>query len=185
MSEPRPKRRMIAIATGVVAVVLVALVVLLAGRTTSPATSVAGPLVGKDAPGASGSTVDGLPASLDSLRGRPVVVNFVASWCGPCKTEAPQLEAFAYDQSKRPDGAEVLGVTFNDSTSAMRRYIAAQGVTYPVLVDPGGTMASDWGVASPPTTFVVSPSGKVAVELLGAVTVADLERAVKEARGRG
>ena len=178
MSDATPRRRVILVATVVTGVILVGLVALLAGRSSAPATKVDGPLVGTVAPAVRGTTLEGATVDLTSLRGRPVVLNFVASWCGPCRTEAPHLEAFAYDQSKVARGAAVIGVAFNDATSAMRRYAAAQGVTYPILTDPGGSIASAWGVASPPTTFVISPSGKVSAELVGAVSVQDLAEAV-------
>ena len=178
MSTTTPRRRVILISTIVTGVVLVALIALLVGRTNAPATKVDSPLIGTHAPKVVGTTLDGTKVDLSSLRGRPVVLNFVASWCGPCRTEAPHLEAFAVDQSKVTNGAVVVGVTFNDATSAMRSYAAAQGVTYPILTDPQGGIASAWGVASPPTTFVISPTGKVAAELVGAVSVQDLAKAV-------
>ena len=178
MSTPTPRRRVILVATVATGVVLIALIVLLVGRSNAPATSITGPLVGRTAPQVTGTTLEAATIDLSVYRGRPVVLNFVASWCGPCRTEAPHLEAFAYDQSKFPRGAKFIGVAFNDATSAMRSYAAAQGVTYPILTDPNGTIASAWGVASPPTTFVISPTGKVTTELVGAVSVADLARAV-------
>lgn len=178
MSDRAPRRRAILVATAVTGVVMVTLIVLLAGRSNAPATSIAGPLVGTEAPRVVGRSLDGTPVDLATLRGRPVVLNFVASWCGPCRTEAPRLEAFAYDQSKRADGAVVVGVVFNDATSAMRSYAAAQGVTYPIVTDPNGAIAAAWGVASPPTTFIVSPSGTVSAELVGAVSVGELDHAV-------
>ena len=178
MTTATPRRRAILIATAATGVVLVALIVLLVGRSNAPATSIAGPLIGTTAPPTTGTSLDGATVDLSAYRGRPVVLNFVASWCGPCRTEAPHLEAFAYDQSKLENGAKVVGVAFNDATAAMRSYAAAQGVTYPIITDPNGTIASAWGVASPPTTFVISPQGKVTKELVGAVTVADLAHAV-------
>ena len=176
-------RRTIVTVTVLIGLVMVVLIVALAGRSTTPATSIKGPLVGKAAPSAMGTTLDGARVSLASLRGRPVILNFVASWCGPCRTEAPRLEAFATDQAKLPNGAEVLGITFNDASSAMRNYVTTQGVTYPILTDPNGSIASSFGVASPPTTFVISPSGRVAAELVGAVNVRELDAAVASFSG--
>jgi len=172
------RRRTIAIVAGVVAAVLIALVVLLATRGTSQATVINSPLLGKPAPTTAGVTLKGSEIDLASYRGRPVVLNFFASWCGPCQTEAPQLNAFAYDQSLKAQGAQMIGVVFNDADSAAKSFAESQGVTYPLLTDPGGAIANRWGVASPPTTFIVSGDGKVVEELVGPVTAKQLDRIV-------
>ena len=170
--------RTIAITCGVVAIVVVALIVLLATRGHSQATTLDSPLLGHRAPATSSVTLDGSTVSLQSYRGRPLVVNFFASWCPPCQQEAPQLAAFEYDQSLKANGAKIVGVVFNDATAAIRRFAQTEGVDYPVLTDPTGQIANDWGVASPPTTFIVNAKGVVAEALLGPLTASELDRAV-------
>ena len=172
------KIRTIAITSGVVAILMVALIVLLATRGHSQATTLDSPLLGQRAPATSSSTLDGSTLSLQAYRGRPLVVNFFASWCPPCQEEAPQLAAFEYDQSLKHDGAKIVGVVFNDADAAVRRFVETQGVDYPVLTDPTGQIANEWGVASPPTTFILNAKGVVAAALLGPLTADELDRDV-------
>lgn len=103
-------------------------------------------------------------------------MNFWASWCGPCKTEAPNLSTFAWQERHR--GVVVVGVVFDDRLSAARQFAALYGSLYPSVVDPGGVFANRFGVTSPPTTFVVNAKGFVEATLLGPVSVRQLEDVV-------
>jgi len=176
--SPARRVRIVAIVSASVAVVLVALIVLLATRSPSTAVAFESPLLSHPAPATKSLTLDGKPLDLSSYKGRAVVLNFFASWCQPCQTEAPQLSAFTYDQAKLANGAAMVGVVFNDSNAAAAKFAASNGVNYPILVDPGGRVANGWGVASPPTTFIISPSGEVVAALVGASTAIELDRAV-------
>ena len=174
----RPTRHLIAWITAGVAVMLVALIVLLATRTPSQATSFQSPLLAKTAPVTTSATLAGTSFDLTSERGHVVVLNFFASWCGPCQSEQPQLNAFAYDQSKRANGATMVGVIFNDRNAAAATFVSSQGVTYPILTDGGGAIAASWGVASPPTTYIIDASGVVVEALVGPLTADELDHKV-------
>ena len=105
--------------------------------------------------------------SLSQFRGRPVLVNFWASWCVPCRKEMPLLEA-AY---RRVHGRVVfLGVDTNDTRSAALSFLRQTGVTYPSAYDPHGTAATAYGLFGLPTTVFVAPDGKILERHVGALS---------------
>jgi cytochrome c biogenesis protein CcmG/thiol:disulfide interchange protein DsbE len=110
--------------------------------------------------------------TLSELEGKPLVVNFWASWCIPCKDEAPVLqETF---EKYKDQGLVVLGVDAQDFRSDARRFMRRFGVTYPVVYDGKGSTLGRWGVTGFPETFFVDRSGKLVGERIsGAV---DIER---------
>jgi cytochrome c biogenesis protein CcmG/thiol:disulfide interchange protein DsbE len=116
--------------------------------------------------------------TLASLQGRPAVVNFWASWCHPCRREAPELQRFA---ARPPDGARLVGVDFTDDRGAARAFIRAHGWRYPNLSDPDGAVGRRYGVEGLPTTFVLNPRGQIVDTLRGPQTAATLERAARSA----
>jgi cytochrome c biogenesis protein CcmG/thiol:disulfide interchange protein DsbE len=159
---------------GGVLVAAAALVALLATRPPASATEVDTPLLGHRAPAMVGTTLAGTRFDLAALRGRWVVVNFFASWCPPCQQEEPDLVTFAY-QHRGPDQAALVGVVYDDSAADARSFLSSSGATWPVLADPAGTLAVDFGVRDPPETFLVSPAGVVTAHLDGPVTAAQLD----------
>lgn len=169
------------IATGVL-VVLVVLGVVLATRPSATATQAASPLVGKQAPPFSQTSLEGSPVRLSQYRGKFVYVNFFASWCQPCQAEEPALVDFHFQQSHLRDGAALVSVIYDDPDSAARAYVRQWGVRWPTIPDPGGQIASSYGVTSPPTTYLIDPSGRIVGEWLSSVTVADLDSMLATAR---
>ncbi|MFL5886450.1 MAG: TlpA family protein disulfide reductase [Thermoleophilaceae bacterium] len=114
--------------------------------------------------------------SLDSYRGRVVLVNFWASWCDPCKQEAPLLER--WQRRIAPRGGTVLGVDTLDVTGDARSFAARYGLTYPMLRDGDGERNKAFGVVGYPETVVVDRRGRVAETVRGQVDESFLERVV-------
>jgi cytochrome c biogenesis protein CcmG/thiol:disulfide interchange protein DsbE len=184
MTDPRRGHLTRWVAGGVLVVVVVVGIVL-ATRTPQEATEVQSPLLGQRAPAFTGSDLTtGAPVSLASLHGHYVVINFFASWCTPCQQEAPDLSRFHYQQAHSADGAAMVSVVFNDSTSTARSFLRHNGDLWPAVSDPHGTIAEHYGVTSPPTTFVVNPAGRITTVLEGPATQKNLDTVLGAARDR-
>ena len=129
------------------------------------------PRVGGPAPAFSLPRLDGKGSvSLASLRGKTVVLNFFASWCDPCKREAPDLQALW--SRYRGKGVVVLGVDSGDARGDARRFLAAHGITYPIVFDPNETLAlGNYALPGLPVTYVIDPAGRIVGErVLGPIS---------------
>ena len=168
---------------GGVLLALVVLGIVLATRTPQEATPVSSPLLGRAAPPITGTNLStGASVSLSSLRGHYVVVNFFASWCTPCRQEAPDLSRFYYQQTHSAGGADMISVVFHDTNSTASDFLEQNGDLWPAVSDPGGVIADHYGVTAPPTTFVINPSGRVATVLVGPATEQNLDTSLRAAR---
>lgn len=118
------------------------------------------PKVGGPAPAFSLRRLTGTgDLSLASFRGKTVVLNFFASWCHPCKREAPALEAVWKEYRAR--GVVVLGVDSGDAAGDARHFLAVHGITYPVVFDHDESQALRYGIPGLPGTYVINAAGRV------------------------
>jgi len=132
--------------------------------------------VGNVAPDFTLVDLDGTEVRLSDLRGRPVIVNFWASWCGPCVEEFPLLRAAADEHAD--DGLVVLGIVYQDRSESARAFMANHGGTWQALMDPGETVARAYNIFAPPETYFVGRDGRIAARHIGQFTAASLEDAV-------
>lgn len=121
-------------------------------------------------------------ASLRDYRGKVVVLNFWASWCDPCREEAPILEK-AQQRLQQDGKGTVLGVTYKDFADESKKFERELKLTYPSLRDDQLELAPKFGTSKLPETFVISPEGKVVAISRGQLDSAFLNRALDRATG--
>lgn len=119
---------------------------------------------GAVAPAAAGTALIGAqPLSLADYRGRWVLVDFWASWCGPCKLSLPALEELRQEIKAGADAErfEILAINLDSNPALGRRFLERHPVSYPVLSNPDGSIAESWALPAMPTSYLITPDGRV------------------------
>ncbi len=170
-----------AIGFGALVVVVIGLLVLLgiglANR--APVTGRSGfTRIGKPAPEFKLSLFEGGMVDLADYRGKPIVINFWASWCGPCRIEAPILEGLW--QAYRDQDVQFIGVDIQDAEADSLKYLREFGITYPNGLDADGRITVDYGVIGIPVTFFINRKGIVERRWVGAVSETRMTQWVQE-----
>ncbi|MGQ0609374.1 MAG: TlpA family protein disulfide reductase [Chloroflexota bacterium] len=130
--------------------------------------------IGSVAPDFSLADLDGNPIHLADLHGRPVILNFWASWCGPCVEEFPLLSEAAADHAD--DGLVVIGIVWRDRSEAARDFMARNDASWIAAMDPGERVATDYGVLGPPETYFIGRDGTIVARQIGQVSAASLDQ---------
>lgn len=116
--------------------------------------------------------------TLTSLRGKPAAINFWASWCSPCRQEAPALERLARSLHGR---ARLVGVDWTDGLSGARSYVSQYHWTFPNLRDPDGVVGNSYRIQGLPTTFILDSQGTITDVLRGPQSLESLRQALHSA----
>jgi peroxiredoxin len=123
--------------------------------------------IGNEAPDFTLNTVKGVPTSLKDFRGKSVILNFGATWCGPCQYELPFLQSVYYERSGK--GVEVLGIDIRESKELVQDFFASTGVTFNVLLDQDAVVARKFCLTGPiPITFFINSDGIIKARKIGA-----------------
>ena len=157
--------RKVLIAALMVAVPIVTILAMNLGRDPHRVES---PLVGKAAPSfVLREAGDDTTISLESFRGKPVVINFWATWCVPCFAEH---EVLVRSASSLGDSVQFLGVVYEDKEEAITEFLRQNGRAYPALMDDSARTAIAYGVYGVPETFFIRPDGTIAAKFEGALS---------------
>jgi len=142
------------------------------GSSTITATNnpAARPAVGSPAPDFVLETPDGQAVSLGVLAGRPVLLNFWATWCDPCRKEIPYLQDLFTDEDWLDGGLEMVAVDIQESGQEVREFMDEFGMTYRVLLDSSGEVAELYNIRGIPTTFFIDKDGIIRYIKVGAFT---------------
>jgi peroxiredoxin len=129
-------------------------------------------VVGRAAPDFLLRSLDGDPVRLSDLQGRPLIVNFWATWCTTCRAETPDLVAL--HERHRDDGLVMLGVNLREADGPVQGFVDDFGIGYPVLMDRDGQVASTWRIGGPnngvPSTYFIDSAGVVRLVVFGFLT---------------
>ena len=141
------------------------------------------PFLGKAVPSFDLPTVTGERVSNATTAGKTVIINFWNSWCTPCRDELPTLKQFYADHEDDGD-VVMIGIVRDpqESTKAIKQYVADEGMDWTIALDPGDQAALDFGTRGQPETLAVSPSGVVAASYYGPLSARTLEKFVTAAR---
>lgn len=141
------------------------------------ATGVTPPAVGKAPTPFTGLTYAGATVSLADYAGKPLWLNFGASWCRDCRAEAADFEA-TYEKY-RGQGLNVLAVFISEPASDVKAYAQRAGLTFPIVVDPGDKIASAYSLVGIPTHILIGRDGLIKMIKIGALSPDDMQKAVE------
>ena len=151
-----------------------------------PSTQVAAdsPLLGRPAPSFSlRDARGGAVVSSAKLHGHYAVVYFFATWCPVCVAEVPGLVSFYWHWHRR--GVDLVGIGYDDPRAAEAQFARQDGVSWPLLVDPGDQAALRFGIFGIPETFVLDPGGTVVAKLVGEVSTSQLGAVLEQVMAQG
>jgi peroxiredoxin len=135
--------------------------------------------IGESAPDFELRSLDGRTARLSNLRGKPVLLNFWATWCAPCRVEMPWLVEL--DQQYRPQGVQIIGVSLDDPDAEqdVAKFIAQVGVHYTIVIGDSSVADTYGGVRFMPQSFFIDRDGKITKTSLGLTDKHDLEEGLR------
>lgn len=135
------------------------------------------PEKGQPAPDFTLENLDGEPVALEDLRGKVVLLNFWATWCGPCRVEMPALES---RHQKYPVQLAVVGIDFDEPKENVAAFVEEFGLTFPILLDPGAVVQDAYRIRGYPTSVFLDQDGTVQIVHIGIMTEDQLDDYLQE-----
>jgi cytochrome c biogenesis protein CcmG/thiol:disulfide interchange protein DsbE len=131
--------------------------------------------VGGLAPDFKLNSLSGVPMALSQFKGKPVLINFWASWCEPCKQEMPLIESYA---KKYSDKLVVIGLDSEESPLIVQDYINRLGIKFTILIDSDGSVSDLFRINGFPTTVFIDPTGRIQAEQIGSLSDESMQRSL-------
>jgi thiol-disulfide isomerase/thioredoxin len=122
-------------------------------------------LTGKGAPPFRGVSLEGKAYSLDELKGKPVLLDFWASWCGPCIRSMPTLEKLHQDYAAK--GLVILGIDVGESRETVEKFLKTRNIPYPIIMGDEAGIPAAYGVSVFPTFVMIAPDGRIVSHQFG------------------
>ncbi len=163
------RRRWLYLAAGAAVVALIVFEV---------ATASSGGETGRQPPPLPSKVLQGPKVTLADLRGKPALIDFWASWCEPCRQEAPEIARLQHSVGKQ---AALVGIDYTDREDSARAFIKEHAWRFPVLSDPDGIYGAHFGFSGLPTAIVLDPAGKISAVLRGPQSLQAFRQALQEA----
>lgn len=142
------------------------------------ATSSSGDKSGRSAPPLPSKVLQGPKVTLADLHGKPALIDFWASWCEPCREEAPEIARL---QNTLGGKAALVGIDYTDREGSARAFVEEHGWRFPVLSDPDGIYGAHFGFSGLPTAIVLDPAGRISTILRGPQKLPAFRQALREA----
>jgi cytochrome c biogenesis protein CcmG, thiol:disulfide interchange protein DsbE len=124
-------------------------------------------------------SLDGKSVSLANFHGRPLMMNFFASWCDPCREEMPLINELATKAGR--DGYAVLGIAIEDTRAAIMQYAQEAKLVFPIALDPNSTVKRAYRIFGPPATFFIDGQGTIRDVVIGPITPERAREGLKKA----
>ncbi|MBJ8103774.1 MULTISPECIES: redoxin domain-containing protein [Bacillus] len=136
--------------------------------------------IGKSAPDFELTKLDGTKVKLSDLKGKKVILNFWATWCGPCQQEMPDMEAF-YKEHK--ENVEILAINYTPSEKGggeekVRNFAKEKGITFPILMDKNIDVTTAYKVITIPTSYFIDTKGVIQDKFIGPMTQKEMEKRI-------
>jgi thiol-disulfide isomerase/thioredoxin len=113
------------------------------------------------------SILDGQSTTLSAYKGKVLILNFWATWCGPCREEMPSMEIL-YKRFKN-NGLEILAIDGGEDDTTVRQFIKNSNYTFPILMDRNGMVNYVYGIQAIPTSFIIDREGKILIRIIGSI----------------
>ena len=146
-----------------------------------PAPQNSAPVVGAAAVAFNLKTLDGKAAGLEAFRGKPLVLNFFASWCDPCREEMPLINDLASKAGR--DGFNLLGIAVEDTRAAVTEFAKEANLIFPIALDLNSTVKRSYRIFGPPATFFIDAQGIIRDVVLGPLTPERAKESLKKVAG--